>query len=83
MESELKEQNGYSTGRLSVQKVLTENQKMAVGVQNTWKSKLGRLRQMGEAESGGKDDKIFRLQIYMKYECLNTKIGKLSKVSST
>ena len=31
---------------------------------------------MGEAESGGKDDTIQRLQIYMKYKCLNTKVGK-------
>ena len=49
---------------------------MAKGVQNTWKGKLGRLRQMSEAESGGKDDSIFRLQIYTKYKCLNTKIEK-------
>ena len=35
---------------------------------------------MIEAESGGKSDfTIFRLQIYMKYKCLNTKLEKLSK----
>ena len=49
---------------------------MAEGVQNNWKCELGRLRQMGEAEGGGKDDTIFRLQIYIKYKCLNTKFGK-------
>ena len=55
------------------------NQKMAEGVQNTWEHKLGRLRCMGEAESRGKDDTIFRLQIYIKYKCPNTKLEKLSK----
>ena len=49
---------------------------MAEGFQDTWESKLGRLRWMGEAESGGKYDTIFSLQIYMKYKCLNTKIRK-------
>ena len=34
---------------------------------------------MGEAESGGNDFTIFRLQIYTKYKCLNTKPEKLSK----
>ena len=35
---------------------------------------------MGEVESGGEvTSKIFRLQIYMKYKCLNTKIGKTIK----
>ena len=76
---ELKEQNGYSTGRLSVQETLMDKQKMAEGFQDTQKGELGRLRQMGEAESGGKDDTIFRLQVYMKYKCLNTKIGKTIK----
>ena len=33
---------------------------------------------MGEAESGGKVTQIFRLQIYTKYKCLNTKLEKLS-----
>ena len=33
---------------------------------------------MGEAESGESDYTIFRLQIYMKYKCLNTKLEKLS-----
>ena len=34
---------------------------------------------MGEAESGGENDfTIFRLQIYTKYKCLNTKLEKLS-----
>ena len=56
-----------------------ENWKIAEGVQNTWEGKLGRLRQMGEAESRGKDNTIFRLQIYTKYKCLNTKLEKLSK----
>ena len=56
---------------------------MAEGFQDTWKGKLGRLRWMNEAESGGKDNSIFRAQIYMKHKCLNTKSEKLSKVSST
>ena len=73
---ELKEQKGYSTGRLSVQEILTDKQKMAKGFQDIWKGELGRLRWMGEAESGGKDDIIFRLQIYTEYKRLNTKIGK-------
>ena len=47
--------------------------------QDTWEGKLGRLRQMNEAESGRKDDTTFRLQIYTKYKCLNTKIGKTIK----
>ena len=35
---------------------------------------------MGEAESGGENDfTIFRLQIYIKYKSLNTKLEKLSK----
>ena len=29
----------------------------------------GKTRWMSEAESGGKDDTIFRLQIYTKYKC--------------
>ena len=33
---------------------------------------------MSEAESGGNDFTIFRLPIYMKYKCLNTKSEKLS-----
>ena len=53
-----------------------DRQKMAEGFQDTWKGKLGKLRQMDEAESRGKDNKIFRLQIYMKYKYLNTKIRK-------
>ena len=36
---------------------LMEIQKMAEGIQNTWKGKLRRLRQMGETESGQKDVK--------------------------
>ena len=60
-----------------------ENQKIAKRIQDTWKGKLKRLRQMGKAESGEKDDTIFRLQIYMKYKYLNTKSEKLSKISST
>ena len=60
-----------------------ENQKIAERVQNTWKGKLRRLRWMDEAENGQKDDMIFRLQIYTKYKCLNTKSEKLSKVNST
>ena len=63
--------------------VLIENQKIVEGIQNTWKSKLRELRQMDEAESGQKDNTLFRLQIYMKYKCLNIKSEKLSKVSST
>ena len=39
----------------------------------------GKIRQMSEAESGGKDDSIFRLQIYIRYKCLNTKIRKTIK----
>ena len=76
LDSGLKEQKGYSTGKLSVQEILTDRQRIAKGFQNTWKGKLGRLRWMGEAETGGKDDTIFRLQIYIKYKCLNTKIRK-------
>ena len=53
LDSELKEQKGYSTGRLSVQEISTDKQKMAEGFQDAWKGKLGRLRWMGEAESGG------------------------------
>ena len=35
---------------------------------------------MSEAESGGENNfTIFRLQIYTKYKCLNTKLEKLSK----
>ena len=48
------------------------------GIQDTWKGELGGLRQIGGTESGKKDIKIFRLQIYMKYRCLNTKLEKLS-----
>ena len=64
------------TGRLSVQGISTDKQKMAERFQDTWEGKLGRLRWMGEAKSGGKDDTIFRLQVYTKYKCLNTKIRK-------
>ena len=51
-EGELKEQIRYSTERLSAQMISTENQKIAKGVQDTWKGKLGRIRQMSEADSG-------------------------------
>ena len=47
--------------------------------QDTLEGKPEGLRQMDEAESGGKDDTILRLQIYMKYKCLNTKSEKLSQ----
>ena len=70
LDCEFKEQKGYSTGILSAQIVLSENQKITEGVPNTWKSELEKTRQMREAESGKKDDSIFRLQIYMKYKCL-------------
>ena len=53
-------------------------QKIAKEIQNTWKGKLRRLRWMGETESGWKDIKIFRLLIYTKYKCLNTRLEKLS-----
>ena len=53
-DSELKEQNGYSTERLSVQEILIDKQKMAERFQDTWKGKLGRFRWIGEAKSGGK-----------------------------
>ena len=56
LDGELKNRQGYSMRRLSVQMVPTENQKIAEEVQNTWKGKLGRLRQMNEAGSGQKND---------------------------
>ena len=37
---------------------------------------------MSEAESGQKNNSIFRLLIYTKTSALNTKTEKLSKVSS-
>ena len=40
---------------------LLEFWKLAEGIQDTWKGKLGRLRQMDETESGHKDVKISRL----------------------
>ena len=55
-----------------------ENQNLAEGIQDTWKGELRGLRQMGEMESGQKDIKIFRLQIYTNYKCLNTKSKKIS-----
>ena len=51
---ELKEQKGYSIGKLNVQEISTENWKITEGFQDTWEGELGRLRQMGEAENGGK-----------------------------
>ena len=52
LECKLKEQIGYSTRRLSAQMISAENQKIAEGVEDTWKGKLGRLRWMSEAENG-------------------------------
>ena len=52
LECELREQKGYLTGKLSVQKVSTENQKITKGVKNIWKCELGKLRWMSQAENG-------------------------------
>ena len=51
-DSELKEQIGYSTGRLSVQEISMDRRRIAEEFQDTWKGELGRLRQMSETESG-------------------------------
>ena len=70
---------------LSDQMNLTEIWKIIEEVQDTWK---GKLRGMGQRDGTGKEcegtqdidkmDKIFRLLIYTKFLCLNTKLEKLS-----
>ena len=51
---ELKSRKGYTIGRLEVYEVLTENWKIAEGFPEHLEGELEGLRQMGEAESGGK-----------------------------
>ena len=79
-DGELRSRRGYSTGRLEVYEISTEVWEIVPGFpehlrRQTRKTLDGWVR-LKVRES---DDTIFRLQIYTKYRCLNTTIGKTIK----
>ena len=62
--------------------MLMEIQKVIEGVQNIWKGELTEGRDKygpGSVCEETQVDVIFRLQIYMKYKCLNTKLGNFPR----
>ena len=53
-DGELRSRGGYSTGRMEAYENLTENREMVPEIPEHLRGRTGRLRRMGEAESGGK-----------------------------
>ena len=53
-DGELRSRRGYSTGRIEAYEISTENREMVPEIPEHLRGRTGRLRRMGEAESGGK-----------------------------